>query len=236
MLIKVDNRTGAVSLLLAPYIVVKVSRFNDIRDLVDYLYGKSLIAMLIRPYASARGDHSTELIGILEKIKPRVVLEIGTAKGGTLLLWTRVAADDALIISIDLPGGPFGGGYPLLRKFLYKGFRKAKQRVVLIQGDSHDARTLNKVKSIIGDRKIDFLFIDGDHTYEGVKKDYEMYSCLVKINGVIAFHDIVHGSEELVGGVPRFWEELKEQYDSKRIIELVKSWDQGGYGIGILIK
>jgi hypothetical protein len=30
---------------------------------------------------------------------------------------------------------------------------------------------------------VDFLFIDGDHTYEGVKKDFEMYSPLVRREG-----------------------------------------------------
>jgi predicted O-methyltransferase YrrM len=37
----------------------------------------------------------------------------------------------------------------------------------------------------------DFLFIDGDHTYQGVKQDFQMYSPLVKKGGIVAFHDIV---------------------------------------------
>jgi predicted O-methyltransferase YrrM len=36
---------------------------------------------------------------------------------------------------------------------------------------------------------IDFLFIDGDHNYESVKKDWELYSPLLHINSVVAFHD-----------------------------------------------
>ena len=52
------------------------------------------------------------------KRKPRFLLEIGTARGGTLFLFTRVSSSDALIISVDLPGGLFGGGYPELRKLL----------------------------------------------------------------------------------------------------------------------
>lgn len=39
------------------------------------------------------------------------------------------------------------------------------------------------------DIKIDVLFIDGDHSYEGVKKDFELYSKLLSENGVILLHD-----------------------------------------------
>ena len=39
------------------------------------------------------------------------------------------------------------------------------------------------------DIKIDLLFIDGDHSYEGVKKDFELYSKLISDNGMILIHD-----------------------------------------------
>jgi len=52
--------------------------------------------------------------------------------------------------------------------------------------------------------ELNFLFIDGDHTYEGVRKNFEMYSPLVRRGGIVAFHDIVPRPPENVGGVPRF--------------------------------
>ena len=39
------------------------------------------------------------------------------------------------------------------------------------------------------DIKIDLLFIDGDHSYEGVKKDFELYSTILSDNGIIIIHD-----------------------------------------------
>ncbi len=39
------------------------------------------------------------------------------------------------------------------------------------------------------DIQIDFLFIDGDHSYEGVKTDFELYSKLLSNRGIIAIHD-----------------------------------------------
>ncbi len=41
---------------------------------------------------------------------------------------------------------------------------------------------------VLQDIKIDVLFIDGDHTYEGVKKDFELYSNLLSENGIIVIH------------------------------------------------
>ena len=40
------------------------------------------------------------------------------------------------------------------------------------------------------DIKIDYLHIDGDHSYEGVKKDFELYSTIMAENGIITIHDI----------------------------------------------
>jgi len=159
------------------------------------------------------------------------MLEIGTASGGTLFMFTCIAYPDATIISIDLPGGTFGGGYPKWKIPLYKSFARRQQKVYLILGNSHDPATALKVQKILGKRKIDFLFIDGDHTYEGVKPDFENYSKLVRPGGIIAFHDIVPGPAENIGAVPKFWNEIKGKYRHK---ELVRNWQQGGYGIGIL--
>lgn len=78
---------------------------------------------------------------------------------------------------------------------------------------------------------IDLLFIDGDHIYEGVRKDFEMYSPLVRKGGIIAFHDICPGPPDMVGEVPSFWKETMGKY---RNMSIVKDQSQIGDGIGIL--
>jgi len=172
-----------------------------------------------------------QFITIVSKRQPKFILEVGTAGGGTLFLLAQAAARDSSLISIDLSGGPFGGGYPITRTPLYKSFAGPNQKISLLRSDSHKLETLNQVKNILGGNELDLLFIDGDHSYEGVKKDFDTYSPLVKKNGLIAFHDIVPGIPEYVGGVRKFWLKTKTNVNH---LEIVKDWNQGGYGIGII--
>ena len=226
-----DRWSGVPSLLFVPYALWRFRRVVGVGDALDFVFGGSVLALLIRPMQVR--EEVAEFVRLVSRFRPRRVVEIGTARGGTLFLLSRAAADDAVIVSVDLPGGLFGGGYAWLKGVLFRCFATRGQRIVLIRGDSHDVGVFEEVRRAVGG-VVDLLFIDGDHSYEGVKRDFEMYSRLVRRGGLIAFHDIVPGPEELVGGVPRFWRELKERYGSGRVLEIVKSWDQGGYGIGVL--
>jgi len=228
----VEKEIGLLSFFLGPLIVYKFSRM-DLHKCLRELYSGNILGELFKPMQIKK--EISELLRILMPLRLKHVLEIGTSRGGTLLLLSKALSEDAILISIDLPRGSFGGGYPLLRKFIYSNFRKGKQKIILIRGDSHSRKTLEKVKCILQDSKLDFLFIDGDHTYEGVKKDFEMYSPLVRKGGIIAFHDIVphdrvHDPHGVVG-VPRFWNEIKHSY---KYLEIVKDWGQGKAGIGVL--
>lgn len=171
------------------------------------------------------------LLKLLEERRPKYILEIGTAKGGTLFLFSRVISADAIIISVDLPGGPYLGGYPKWKFPMYKNFALKSQCIHLIRGDSHDQNSLKKVRAILKENKLDFLYIDGDHTYKGVRMDFQMYSPLVKEGGIIAFHDIVKVSPEKFVEVNKFWKEIKNKYKYK---EIVDNWEQGECGIGYI--
>lgn len=78
---------------------------------------------------------------------------------------------------------------------------------------------------------VDFLFVDGDHTYEEVKQDFESSSPLVR-NGLIVFDDIVPHPPELNRGADRLWLELRGEYRHR---EIVNNWKQGWAGIAVLL-
>jgi len=76
----------------------------------DELFRLSRHGFLGAIYAVQNRDEIVPLLELVRKEKPGRVLEIGTATGGTLFLLARMAADDATLVSIDLPGGVRGGG------------------------------------------------------------------------------------------------------------------------------
>ena len=78
-----------------------------------------------------------ELYKTVMELSPTRVLEIGTARGGTLYLWTQAAKTDATIVSVDLPEGEFGGAYPACRIPFYKAFALPGQKLHLLREDSH---------------------------------------------------------------------------------------------------
>ena len=209
----------------------KIKQFHNnysIESLVDFVF--NTYEGIIRPQ-----QKKSEIIQLLELLKPqklRVIIEIGTMKGGTLFLFSKITANNAIIISIDLPRARFGGGYPKYRIPLYRGFASQNQRIFLIRADSHLKSTLKKVQNILNDKKVDLLFLDGDHRYMGVKNDFEMYTPLLGKRGNVVFHDIVQCLEQDVN-VHKFWNEIKKMYEFKEIVE---DWDQKRAGIGYIKK
>jgi cephalosporin hydroxylase len=184
--------------------------------------------------ASQQADEIRRLLARLIALQPRYVCEVGCYRGGTLFLFCQAAAPDAHIISLDLAHAPE-------RLRAYQHFRRHAQRLSFVSGDSHAPQTLKRVRRLLRGAQLDFLFIDGDHSYAGVKADFETYAPLVRSGGLIALHDIVpnrslsQGEQTVAysGEVYRFWQELKTSYAHE---EYIHSPDQDGYGIGVLVK
>jgi predicted O-methyltransferase YrrM len=171
-----------------------------------------------------------ELVRFVSKHRLDAVMEIGTWTGGTLYLWSRLAEPDATLISVDFPPKP--DDRTLVERF--SRFILPGQRLVCLREDSHASSTLDKVTQVLQDRRPSLLFIDGDHSYEGVKHDYEMYSPLVRPGGLIIFHDIIDNPEYPSYGVARFWNEIRR---TTRYMEIVDPHHHlNGCGIGVLLK
>ncbi len=168
--------------------------------------------------AIQKGSEFAALLELACMDPPRTIVEIGSATGGTLLAWRR-AFPEARILSIDLPGGPYSAGDPIV---LPSG-------VELIVGDSHQQTTLDELVRRLDGDPVDLLFIDGDHTFMGVRSDFAMYGPLVRSMGVIAFHDICQHPMMPDVEVSKFWRQLKWPGWRYEVVTEPDTW--GGIGV-----
>ena len=155
-----------------------------------------------------------ELWTLLELLGGRTVqsvLEVGIDKGYLCQTW-REAFPVADVVGID--NNP--------EALVFRDFH-------FIEGDSQDPATRDVLLQE-GYTLFDLIFIDGDHSYRGVRKDYELYGPLIRPGGIIAFHDITRTLEEFPGiEVRRFFDELKKKHASVEIVN-----PHNGPGIGCI--
>jgi predicted O-methyltransferase YrrM len=201
-----------------------VRSLDDLVDLANcFRFGQ---ATFIKPLQI----HS-EIVALLHLVRdlhPQRVLEIGTASGGTLFLFATVAPPDGKLVSVDWepyrdhPCNP-------ARLRLYRHFAQGRQTIRVLKADTHDTSTVARVKQEL-EGQVDFLFIDGDHSYEGVARDAELYLPLVRPGGIAAFHDVCPDHARNATGVADWWRDFSRSHAADEIIEDRK---QAGYGIGI---
>ena len=207
-----------------------------------FRFARAILNTSISSYRIARGacrgrtiQHWEELVGLvhlLRQLRPTAVMEIGIAEGGMLALWAQIVPSNAHLIGLDIK--ILNGVDGLVRSRLRTG-----QKLSLIEADSHADSTKQKVLDVLGGGKLDFLFIDGDHSYEGVKLDFENFSSLVRPGGLVGFHDIIpdysvrFGAQTncYAGGVYKFWSQVISRFPHYEFIESV---GQDGFGIGVV--
>jgi cephalosporin hydroxylase len=166
----------------------------------------------------------------IKLIDSPIIVEIGTKFGGTLFIWSSINTT-GLNVSIDYSDGGIHGGISNVDMDIRdKSFSEKYSNVCFIRGDSHLIETEKKLDRLIGKRSIDFLFLDGDHSYNGIKQDFEMYTPYVKSGGIVGFHDINDSERHRNRNVyvSKFWNEIKDSYN---YIEFNDKQDWAGIGV-----
>ena len=96
------------------------------------------------------------LIGLLEKLRPSTAIEIGTFRGGSLQVLSHFSNK---VYSIDISAEPKGRLEPLFNNVEY-----------IVGNSTEEIENLLSKIEISGER-VDFIFVDGDHSKKGVYKD-----------------------------------------------------------------
>ena len=196
---------------------------NQIRDVIDIAYKE--YSMIQNPIEIQKFSE------FFVSLNCKNVLEIGTFLGGTFYTMCKLSNTDGKKISIDCPDVIAPGSEVVKQKHnqIDEYLVKFAKNVVIIRDNSKSEECFQKLEKELQGESLDFIFIDGDHTYEGVKSDFTNYKKYLKDGGYIAFHHIDYLSSTISIGceVYKFWNELKDEYD---FIEF-KQGSFGGIGL-----
>lgn len=224
----VNNRFINSISSLKSVLIIKLAELTC-RNLNDYfIITKSFAAIS----SVQKQNEIVALLNKLKRFKIRTMCEVGTGRGGTTYLLEKVAESQALLVTVDLANS-------WERVLVLNNLKLRRQTIQVIVGDSTDHTTLSKIKRILDGKELDFLFIDGDHNYKGVKSDFGFYSRLVKRGGWIAVHDVVPDyrtrfgirTSSWSGDVPMFWSQIRKRWPNA---EMIEDKNQDGYGIGLI--
>lgn len=131
---------------------------------------------------------------LIYAVKPDVLVEIGVAHGGSLVCYASLmkAMGKGRVVGVDIEIRPHN------RKAIEA--HEMFPLISLIEGDSTAASTLEAVRAEIKPGETVLVFLDGNHTYEHVLKELELYAPLVTPGSYILAMD---GIQKDLVGAPR---------------------------------
>lgn len=194
-------------------------RIKSVRD-VAREYGRAFRrarAATIQ-FHSGLGNSSAILYGLVRSMKPEVCVEIGSARGKSTCAIASGLKENGRgkLYAIDPHMPTDWNDYYSVDTF---DILRRNISTLGLTNQVEIIRSLSDEASRDWAHVIDLIFIDGDHSYEGVKRDWDMFVKHVSRFGVVVFHDTmwdIRPNPELTRtrpniGVPRFVDELRRQ-------------------------
>ncbi|WP_419759310.1 class I SAM-dependent methyltransferase [Acidisoma sp.] len=198
-------------------------------DIALALLADSSLGPLFRPQArsgiaSAWHAHVPFAQWLVAATRPALIVELGTHNGVSYAAFCETVLQERLAArcyAVDSWAGDDHAGH-------YDG------RVYTELREFHDGRysafsellrmTFSEARDVIADGSVDLLHIDGFHSYDAVRQDFEGWLPKLSTRAVVLFHDI--NVLERGFGVARFWAELEGQFPSFAFLH--------GHGLGVL--
>jgi outer membrane murein-binding lipoprotein Lpp len=185
-------------------------------------------SMLIVPRSvsfSAWLGHIPFASWLVEQLQPQSIVELGTHRGSSFLALCQAVQEQGLtarVFAIDTWEGDEHAGY--YGDEIYNALREYQQRNYA--GISEMLRMrFNEALPYFADGSIDLLHIDGLHTYEAVREDFETWLPKLSDRAVVIFHDTC--VRERGFGVWQYWSEISQQYPAFEFTHT--------HGLGVLL-
>jgi lipopolysaccharide biosynthesis protein len=173
---------------------------------------------------SAWIQHVPFAFWIIEVFKPKMLIELGVHTGVSYFSFCQSVKNmniDTACYAVDTWKGDEHSGFydeQVFEKVTDYNTKTYSRFSTLIR------TTFDEAREYFTDGSIDLLHIDGLHTYEAVKYDFEAWLPKMSEHGIVLFHDI--NVREKNFGVFKFWEELKQKYPHFQF--------DFGHGLGVL--
>ncbi|MFA0922746.1 class I SAM-dependent methyltransferase [Xanthomonas fragariae] len=193
--------------------------------MIDFSLSPSmLIAPRSVPFSAWLG-HVPFASWLVEQLRPRSIVELGTHSGASFLAFCQAVEEQELtsrVFAVDSWEGDEHAGF--YGDDIYNELRGYQQRNY--PGISEMLRMrFNEALEYFADDSIDLLHIDGLHTYEAVREDFETWLPKLTSCGVVLFHDTC--VRERGFGVWQYWAEISQQYPAFEFTHT--------YGLGVLL-
>jgi hypothetical protein len=183
----------------------------------------SIIPRYIAP--SSWWQHVPVAHWLVDALKPARVVELGTHYGVSFFAFCEAAqelSDNTFVYAVDTwLGDEHSGIYNenVYTKVVLHWEKNHRRRSRLVRS------TFDAAVAQFEDQSIDILHIDGFHTYDAVKHDYETWLPKLKRESIVLFHDI--NVREQSFGVWKLWEKIKHENITYEFMN--------GHGLGILV-
>ena len=172
---------------------------------------------------SAWNEHVPFAMMLIEQQRPRVLVELGTHVGvsyGAFCQAVQETNAGTKCYAVDTWAGDGHTG-----PYASSVYSKLKEHHQQYESFSKLLRmTFDDALLQIPDGAVDLLHIDGLHTYEAVKRDYDTWLPKLSDRGVVLFHDTMVLDRDF--GVNQLWRELSPNFPNFNF--------QHGFGLGML--
>ncbi|MDR1042161.1 MAG: class I SAM-dependent methyltransferase [Deltaproteobacteria bacterium] len=146
---------------------------------------------------------------IIKTLRPKVLVELGTDSGYSYMAFCQAVSHlglDTKCYAVDL-WGPLGNfrydweyNFNVVDSYNRKNYAPFSELI---------RDTFDNASEKFSEGDIDLIHIDGTHTYDAVKNDFDTWKGKMSGRGVMLFHDINVVWDEFDFGVWRFWDEIR---------------------------
>ena len=168
-------------------------------------------------------EHTPFAMFLVELLRPRVLVELGTQRGVSYLAFCHAVEElklETRCSAVDTwKGDAHAGNYD---ESIYRELAGRHHRYESFS--SLLRMTFDEALPKVADASVDLLHIDGLHFYKAVKKDFDTWRPKLSDRGVVLFHDTVELARDF--GVHQLWRELSPNFPSFNF--------EHGHGLGVL--